>query len=271
MRELTLPAPLMLLPGLGADAQVFAPQRAAFGDAVHVPDWIDPEDAGESLGRYAQRWAESVNAVVDGFDADRPWFLGGISMGGMIALELVPHLRRKPTAVLLMASARSTPNLPWYLDAIASAFGWLSPSAVARIVRWGAIPYGIRDGLDDGGYKLLLKMAKAADPLRLKWAIGAASEWTYPGPPDALDDGQPFPPVHQIHGQDDWLFPVREQDCDRVVENGRHVLNLSHATTINRWLFDHITAHCGVDNAGTPRVEDPDLTVRRRPEFASLY
>lgn len=271
MRELTLPAPLVLLPGLGADAEMFFPQREAFGDAVHVPDWIAPEDAGENFARYAERWAGPINEMIAGFDPGRPWFLGGASMGGMLAMELVPHLKRQPAAVLLIASARSTPDYPMFVKVGASLMSHLSPALVAKVIRLGAIPFGIRDGQDDTGYKLLLKMAKAADPLRLKWGVGAASEWTYAGPPETLDNGEAFPPIQQIHGQADWMIPVREADTDRVVERGRHLITISHANTVNRWLFEQITAYCGIDESNEPRVEDPGQAVRRRPEFAAIY
>lgn len=271
MRELTLPAPLMLLPGLAADANLFAPQREALGDAVSTPDWITPRSEQESLGSYAQRWAESINAQVERYGDDRPWFLGGMSLGGMAALEMVPHLTRKPAAVFLIASCRSAPVLHQPYRSAASLATKLSPKAVSNLVKWGAVPFGIRDGQDDPGYRLLQKMATAADPARLKWAIGAAAEWTYAGPAESFDNGEAFPPVLQIHGRQDWLIRLREADCDQVIDTGRHLINLSHAQTVNRWLFDHVTRLCGIDESNEPRVEDPDVTVRRRPEFAARY
>ncbi|MBB6429052.1 alpha/beta fold hydrolase [Algisphaera agarilytica] len=271
MRELTLPAPLMLLPGLGADGDLFGPQRQAFGDAVTTPDWIDVKADNESIGRYAERWAESINQQIATFRTDRPWFLSGMSMGGMLALELIPHLDRKPAAVFLISSARSSPAATWWAKLAAGTTGPLKPNHVALMVKLGAIPFGIRDGQDDIGYKLLLKMAKQSDPARLKWAIGATAEWTYPGPSESLPNGDAFPAIYQIHGRHDWLIPLREDDCDMVIDRGRHLINLSHATTVNRWLFDRITELCGIDESTDPRVEDPDLTVMRRPELAAQF
>ncbi len=270
MRELTLPAPLILLPGLGADARLFDPQREAFGDAVWTPDWIDPRSSNESLGHYAQRWAESVNARVAEFDDDRPWFLGGASMGGMLAVEMVAHLERLPGALLLIASAQSTPDYPWYLDLSASLVSRLSPRHAASLLRFGALPMGLRDGQDEPAYKKLMAMAKDADPDGLAWAMGAAAEWTYPGPPETLD-GQAFPPIHHIHGQNDWMIPLDPSAAHTVVPQGRHVLTLSHPQAVNRWLFDRITQHCGIDESHEPRVQDPDQAVQRRPEFASRF
>ncbi len=271
MRELTLPAPLMLLPGLGADTDLFTPQREAFGDAVSTPDWIDAKSDNESLRSYAQRWAESINAQVADYPKDRPWFLGGMSMGGMIALEMVPFLDRPPAAVFLIASCRNTPALPRLIKIGAAMTRKVPAAKVAAVVKLGAIPFGIRDGQDDTGYKLLLKMAKAADPDHLKWAIGATAEWTYPGPPKTLSNGEAFPPLFQIHGRHDWLIPLQEDDCDFVIDKARHLVNLSHAKTLNRWLFDHITQACGINESADPRVEDPDQTVMRRPELAARF
>ena len=271
MRELTLPAPLILFPGLGADAELFTAQRNAFGDAVSTPDWIDAQTDNERLGRYAERWAQQINAQVAGFDTDRPWFLGGMSMGGMIAMEMVPYLDRKPAGVFLIASCRSSPDLPTLIKIGASITRPVPAKQVAIMVKLGAIPFGIRDGQDDTGYKLLQRMAKNADPDHLKWAIGATAEWTYNGPPETLPSGEAFPPLFQLHGRHDWLIPLQEDDCDQVIDHGRHLINLSHATTVNRWLFDHITALCGIDESNEPRVEDPDETVMRRPELASRF
>lgn len=271
MRELTLPAPLMLLPGLGADGDLFTPQREAFGDAVSTPDWIDVKADNESLGSYAERWADAINDQVADYSKDRPWFLGGMSMGGMIAMEMVPFLDRLPAAVFLMSSCRDTPALPRLIKFGAAATSKVGAAHVATAVKLGAIPFGFRDGLDDTGYKLLLKMAKAADPQQLKWAIGATAEWTYPGPAETLPRGEAFPPIFQIHGRQDWLIPLQENDCDTVIDKGRHLINLTHAKTVNRWLFDRITACCGIDESAEPRVEDPDVTAMRRPELAARF
>ncbi|MEM9881818.1 MAG: hypothetical protein AAF800_02735 [Planctomycetota bacterium] len=270
MRELTLPAPLLLLPGLGADGRLFAPQRDALGEAVQTPGWIAPASPNEDLCRYAERWAASINETVAGFDKDRPWFLGGMSMGGMIALEMLPFLDRPPAGVFLISSCRATLALP-RLIRLGSVFtGRMPAGLLQKIIRWMAVPFAVRDGADDDVARRLVEMAKASDPEHLQWAIGAVAEWTYPGPRPPLGDA-PAPPVFQAHGRHDWLIPLREDDCDLVIDRGRHLINASHAKTVNRWLYDHVTRLCGIDESAEPRVEDPDDTVRRRPELAARF
>ena len=56
MRELTLPAPLVLLPGLAADARLFTRQRRALGPNLITPEWpaLPPDpDRRETLRSFA--------------------------------------------------------------------------------------------------------------------------------------------------------------------------------------------------------------------------
>src|SRR5215510_13793278 len=70
---------VVLLPGLGADERLFAPQRAVLPGLI-VPRWPEPR-RDDSLPRFAARLADAVPKSDD-------LFLGGSSFGGMVALEL---------------------------------------------------------------------------------------------------------------------------------------------------------------------------------------
>ena len=75
---------LVLLPGMGADERMFEEQRAAFPGLI-VPPWL-PARKRESLRDYAARMAETIRV-------ERPFYLGGVSMGGMVALEMARYLK----------------------------------------------------------------------------------------------------------------------------------------------------------------------------------
>src|SRR5262245_55843221 len=94
--ERTDNVPLILLSGMAADERLFEPQRVAFPD-LRVPAWIDPLP-GESLRGYAARLARRI-------DPGRPCLVGGASFGGMVALEMAPHLQAD--ACVLIGSVRS--------------------------------------------------------------------------------------------------------------------------------------------------------------------
>src|SRR3954466_14008672 len=93
--------PLILLPGMGADERLFAPQRSEFPEMV-VPRWIAPEPE-ESLAHYAERLARQV-------DPRTRCFVGGASFGGFVAMEMARHLDAR--AIFLIGSVRSPDELP---------------------------------------------------------------------------------------------------------------------------------------------------------------
>src|SRR5687767_15566975 len=94
-------APLILLSGLGADERLFAPQREAFPNLI-VPKWITPTP-NESIQSYAGRLAQHV-------DPRRPCYVGGMSFGGFLAMEMAKHLQT--TAIFLIATLRGPEELP---------------------------------------------------------------------------------------------------------------------------------------------------------------
>jgi pimeloyl-ACP methyl ester carboxylesterase len=93
--------PLILLPGMAATRECFAPQFEDFPELV-VPDWIEPLP-NESLAEYAKRFA----AVID---PGMPCVIGGMSFGGIVATELCKHLDAK--ALVLIASLQSPDERP---------------------------------------------------------------------------------------------------------------------------------------------------------------
>lgn len=242
MRE----ARLILLPGLGADARLLGPQKAAFGHAVETPDWLEPE-GDESLERYARRWAEALRDESD----ERPVFVGGVSFGGIVAMHMAEALR--PEAVVLIASCRSSDDVPMRFE-IAQRLGSFVPDAtVGKLLPLLAIPFAVLDGLDSDHLKLLRSMAKDTDPALLQWAGRAVANWQF-------DLAHELPcPVHRIHGARDWVIPYRGDgeghpgEPTEVLPHGKHLINLTLDRTVNGWLRGVVQRH----NATLP-----DLPVR---------
>lgn len=252
MRELTLPGRMILLPGFGCDGRIFGPQRRAFGDRLETPDYIPPEQ-NESIRHYAQRWAEQLSRPGD----DTPLALGGLSLGGVVALEMARFLEPTPRCILLIASTQRPDQWSIAVQA-AQLVGRVVPTASAgQAASMLALAYAMRDGLDDDGKALLRMMAKSMDSAFIKWAGHAAIDW--PG----LNSAEGLPPVYHIHGKDDWVIDAAAQ-ADEVVELGRHTINLSHASTVNRFLFDRFLQHVPEAQAENPDIEDPHTTVQRR-------
>jgi pimeloyl-ACP methyl ester carboxylesterase len=207
-------AAFFLLPGMSADERLFASQLHTFPN-LRVPRWIDPLP-NESLRAYAARLALVV-------DPGRPCFVGGASFGGIVALEMAPHLRT--VACVLIGSVRSPAEFSrrWrrlrplaYLGP--DRIGWIA-SVLGRIgKRW--LPRGTARRLER-----LLRPESAF----VRWAVCAVLRW------------QPSPAtkrvrVFHIHGGADRTLPVELTRPDEVVPGGAHALSLFNAGEVNEFL-----------------------------------
>lgn len=257
MRELTLPARLVLLPGLGTTPDIFAPQRRAFGDQLITPAFI-PAQGNESIARYAQRWAEQLNPLLAQTDDGRPVFLGGLSFGGMIAQELAMYLEPRPRAVLLIASAREGDRLTLAAQLLQRLARLLPPSSKSPARKLLALAWALREGLDDDDKTLFVKSAAAGDPRFFNWGGQEAMDW--PG----FETPAGYPPVYQVHGSDDWIIRPPSASNATLIDGGRHLINLTHAHSVNRFLFDHVLKHSPKAQQPAPAIEDPHTTAQRR-------
>ncbi len=253
MRELTLPAPLVLLPGLGADGRVFTRQQDAFGSQVVLPEWIEPE-RNEALHQYARRWGEQIAPQLP-----ETWFLGGVSLGGMLALEMARFIEPKPQAVFLIASARDASAISSGARLLGDLTKGVPAPVLRQLCRLTAVPFVKANGGDDDLIRTFIAMTKDDDPVRLKWAMDTAVDWDGPGA-----DESGLPPVFQIHGRKDWMIRCVPEHCDEVIPDGRHLIHYTHSRTVNRWMFDHIMALTPGVSMDHPAIEDPDRTAARR-------
>ena len=179
--------PIILLSGMAADDRLFRLQRDALPGLI-TPAWIEP-CARESLVAYARRMARCV-------DPGGPCFVGGVSFGGMVALEMAVHLRTE--ACFLIASIRSGRELPWSIRALRplAGLGLGHPGRVAaEVARW--LPPSL-----PGRTGRRLKRLAGPRSAFLRWATWAVLNW------------RPSPEirgvrVYQIHGAEDRTLPVR--------------------------------------------------------------
>jgi pimeloyl-ACP methyl ester carboxylesterase len=210
--------PLILLPGIGADERVFRLQAVEFPDLI-VPRWIPPVPQ-ESLPAYAKRMAAHV-------DPGTACAIGGLSFGGMLALEMAPHLNAR--ACILVASVRAPGELPRRLRRMRRLSGLLSlvptsmSSRFARLVLAGS---GERMGTSTRAF---LEQLQSADGPFLHWASRAVLTWQ----PRYQDSSVP---IHHIHGDRDRVLPHRLTRPDTLVEGGGHLLTLTHPDEVNAFI-----------------------------------
>jgi pimeloyl-ACP methyl ester carboxylesterase len=218
--QMNSPFQLILLPGLGADHRLLEPQRAAFPQLI-VPPWIPPRK-NESLPQYAARMAETVSP-----SPDVPLVLGGVSFGGMLACEMAQYL--EPKAVVLIASCRTRRSLrPIYTPG-----RWLLPFVPVQawnIVKLLSGPLlRIKHRRSAAKREMLIAMFQDADPRFLHWIVQALLRW------EATPLGGI--PVYHIHGRRDPVIPARRVKPDRMIPNGSHLINLTHADEVNSFIL----------------------------------
>ena len=212
-----MPLPVLFFSGMGADQRVFAPQLARFPQ-ITVPPWIKPR-RDESLAAYARRFAAQIDPHTD-------CIVGGASFGGFLAIAISRHLRAR--SCILIGSVRSPDELPPHMRAfrgqprIANSLFQLGGALAGLAMSWSAALLGQAN-------REILAQVRDADAGFLQWACGAVLTWHE-------DFHAPAVPVHHIHGAEDYILPPQYARPDVTVPGGGHVLSLSHAEEVNRFL-----------------------------------
>jgi len=228
--------PLILLPGIGTNAQVFALQRAAFPQLI-VPPWLVPERR-ERLPHYAERLAAKL--AITG-----PCVVGGMSFGGLVAQELAGRLDAR--GCFLISSVRSRHDLARWMRRW-GRLAWLLPPRTDRwasLCGWATLKT-LGPVLPARSRQLLTHFSKTKSPI-LSWACQQTVSWEGPSRPLSC-------PVYQMHGTADAVFPLGRMQPDRLVEQGGHTLPLSHPFLVNAFLregLDRIVVEAGLNPANS--------------------
>jgi pimeloyl-ACP methyl ester carboxylesterase len=199
---------------------MLASQCEAFPSAKVAP-WFEPHP-GESLAGYGQRHAERLRDL-------GPLYLGGASIGGMIALEAAKHL--PALGVFLIGSCRSPAAVARDLR-VAERLGRHVPLAVLTSVRQHLIPLGVgRLGpMERADRDVLIDMARRTPASFVRWGTRAIMDW--PGVQDSDS------PVHHIHGRLDRLILASRIRADSILEDAGHVPSLTHSERVNAFIAE---------------------------------
>lgn len=228
LSEFRIPGRLVLLPGLGLNPETFfVSQRRAFGDRLITPGWL-PDVTEHTIASYAAELAEQLRPKLHPAE---PLVVAGYSFGGLVALELGPMLNARSVVLISsVLSAEEVPTRAYLTQQVAS----LMPGSVLKQLMGIAGLAGAQiDGLGDDDTGRLRSSFTDTSHETMKWGVNSLRNWSGPRDPAAL------PPVHRIHGKHDWIFPPHPSaSYDVLIEDGKHVLPLSHELSVNRFLCD---------------------------------
>lgn len=207
------PARLYLLPGLGADPRMYRNLDCGDGVEVIALDWI-PVGGAKNLGEYAA-------ALHAHYALELPYYLGGVSLGGMIAQEwarLAP-----PLGLVLISTAVTRDDMAPLIRMAASA--GIGPALRKPLLKAAAI-IGDRFTLKTPeGRTLFLDMLEKSDPDFMHFGARAVLDWQPPG----IDV-----PHCRIHGTADRVFPCDSNGHATLIKGGNHFMIFERGREIGK-------------------------------------
>ena len=211
MSNLATGRTLVLLPGMGVDASMYAGPWRTLPNTRFV-DW--PSYAGErSVGEQAER-------VIDEYDLTSDQEIGGTSLGGMVALEIARRLGQR--RVLLLSSATSPAEIRVWLR-------MLSPLAPITPFEFGLAILKRLRGTILQRLRASAKFLQRADPKFLRAMCTAIVRWE--------GCAEPSGGTVRIHGNRDWM--IRCPATARKIPGAGHLAVITHAAEcveqVRRW------------------------------------
>jgi pimeloyl-ACP methyl ester carboxylesterase len=251
-------ARLVLFSGLGADGRLFEPQRRDLepaGVRVETPSWIEPLTDHETIGSYAARMARTIEPLAP---AER-LFVGGASLGAIVALEAARHLPRCEK-VFMFGGCRDTRAVAPFFRFACHLAQWV-PLPVLKAILYGApAALVLFESLNWEHMRLYARMVNDASIRQVRWSAGALLGYRSVGDPPGVG-------VRLIHGSRDLLIPAKLVCPDYLIRRGRHLVALSRPEEVNGYLLREMGIRCETrDDVRTPSPPRAVPATRRSPD-----
>jgi pimeloyl-ACP methyl ester carboxylesterase len=203
--------------GLGADSRIFRHIQLPQGfEAVYL-DWISP-GPNESLHDYACRLSERI-------DTSEKFVLAGLSMGGMMAVEIAKL--HQPALTILLSSVSCSAHLPFYFRVAATLR--LQKLVPVSLLKSASFIKRFFTTEKDEDKKLIRQLIRETDSAFIRWALNAILHW------DCKDFSGQY--IH-IHGTADLILPPRFTRPTHLIPKAGHMMVMTRAREINLILQD---------------------------------
>jgi pimeloyl-ACP methyl ester carboxylesterase len=207
---------IYLISGLGADSRAFLNLKFDPSlNTIHL-DWINA-NKNESLESYAIRLAQTI-------DTSTPFYLIGLSLGGMIATEIGKVLH--PVKTILISSVCCYTELPlWYRLGGRLRLHKLIPSHLEHNATM--FLYWLFSLTQQHDKKILKQVMADSDVRFTKWAMDAVTKWK--------NTTIPINTI-RIHGDKDRVLPITNFTPDYMIKNGGHLMVMNRSLEVSRIL-----------------------------------
>ena len=210
-----------MLSGLGADKRLFSKINfPAEVNVIHV-EWIAPYKK-DTIATYAKRLSSTM-------DFSCPFYLVGLSFGGMVASEIARI--SNPVGTIIISSASSAKGIPWYYKIAGKIYlPELLPFSFMK--QANAMTYWLFGAMSKEQKEVLKDVLNEMDKNFLRWAMMAITQWRSTDPLQGL---------YHIHGNEDRILPLQWTEADHIIKGGGHLMVYSHAEKITDLISSKIS------------------------------
>jgi pimeloyl-ACP methyl ester carboxylesterase len=190
--------------GLGADERVYENIKLPDEYIIKHIKWLEPE-RNESFPSYCLRLSQQI-------DPSTSFVLIGMSLGGLVAIELNKYLKPEKTILISTVISNKQFSIVFKLVKLLQLHK-ITPAFLLKIPSPFAYWFF---GIDSENEKQLLKsFMKNVTDTYLKWSIDKVINWENTEKPSRL---------YHIHGTADKIFPYRKLKPDITIVNGGHLM-----------------------------------------------
>lgn len=205
---------IYLFPGQGSDHRIFSKLEIDTSKFELFCIEYGVPSKGETMRSFALRQAEKI-------DTTSEFILLGVSMGGMMCVEIAHHLN--PIKTIVISSAKTNHELPRKYTAQKKLgfYKWF-PS---RCIKKGALilqPLVEPDRRKEK--KTFVSMLKMKPAIYFKRTVALIINWER----QAIEVE-----INHIHGTEDGTIPIKNVCADYVLSHGSHMMTLTQAKEVS--------------------------------------
>lgn len=197
--------------GLGADERAFSKLKIA-GYKLHVIKWLLPK-VNESIQLYAERMRADIKE-------ENP-ILMGLSFGGMICTEIAKQI--PVDKIIIISSIKSSKELPFWMKTVAALkLNKIVPLKSTRLTQ--PIQNKMLGVQSQEEKTLVASLRKNVDLPYTDWAVNQAINW---------QNNWQHPNIYHIHGDKDYMFPIKNIKADFTIKKGGHFMIMNRAAEVS--------------------------------------
>jgi hypothetical protein len=209
-----------LIPGQGSDYRIYKYFKFSDYDTVHIHYTIPEKN--ETMESYARKLAEQI-------DTSRTYYIIGVSLGGMLAVEMSEFLH--PEEVIIISSAENRHELPFRYRFMKSfplnkVFGGGFLRLTAPLAQIIVEPESKKER------ETCKAMLKSKNKHFMKRSVNMIINWNR--------ETNNTDVIH-IHGDNDHTVPLKNiVHPDYIVKNGSHMMTLIRGLLMKKVILSYL-------------------------------